>query len=141
MTGHEFMKRVRNTRRRIRLIEEQIERDTILAAGVGAIRYDKDRVQTSPVQDRMTEIVVRIIEATDELKDEITRLQVFEKETRFYLLKLPEKYERALSYHYLDNYTWEQTANEIGYDYKYIYELKDKALNELTKVLNESEQN
>lgn len=138
MTGHDFMKRMRNTRRRIRLIEEQIERDSILAAGVGAIRYDKDRVQTSPVQDRMTEIVARIIESTEELKDEITRMQVFEKEARHYLLMLPEEYERALSYHYMDDYSWVKIAEMLGYEEHYIYELKNKALDELTEKLKES---
>lgn len=138
MTGKEYMHKIRKTRRAIRLLEEQIERDTIMAAGVGAIRYDKDHVQTSPVKDRMTDIVANIIEATSSLKEEIHKLQKYEAEARMYLVQLPEEYERALSYHYLDCFPWNKISEVMGYEEHYIYELKNKALDELTKILNNS---
>lgn len=141
MTGKEYMSRIKETRRKIRMLKEQIERDTIMAAGVSAIRYDKDRVQTSPSADRMTDIVIKISEATDELKEEVHHLQILEMEAISYLVKLKEEHERVLSYHYLDGCDWKDVAKRMDYDDSYIYELKDKALNELTKVLNNSEQN
>lgn len=127
---------VKIIKRKIRLLEEQIERDTTLAQGVGAIRYDKVNVQTSPVQDRMTDIVQSIIEATDELKKEIRELQRKEAESRQYFLMLDEKYERLLTLHYFDGLAWCLVAERLGYDDIYIYDVKNKALDELTKVLN-----
>jgi len=140
MTGLEFMHNIKQIRRRIRLLEEQIQRDTILAQGVGAIRYDKDHVQTSPVQDRMTDIVATIIETTEQLKIEISKLQNAELKARVMLIQLSEEHERVLTYHYLEDLSWLNVANKMGYNDNYIYEIKDKALLELDKVLNESEQ-
>lgn len=141
MTGREFMHEIKHTRRRIRLLEEQILRNEIKAQGVGAIRYDKVSVQTSPVQDRLTDIVDNINSFKEQLKQEIILLQTQEKEAIEYLLKLSECHERVLSLHYLDGYTWSQVAVKLNYDDGYIYEVKDKALDELTKVLKESEKN
>lgn len=138
MTGKEYMHQIKICKRKIRLLEEQIERDTTLAQGVGAIRYDKVNVQTSPIQDRMTDIVQSIIEATEELKKELRKLQGYEYEVRTYLLQLDEKYERILSLHYLDDMSWCLVAERLGYDDVYIYDLKNKALDELTKVLKDN---
>lgn len=138
MTGKEFMFNIKQIRRTIRLLEEQIYRDSELATGVTAIRYDKDKVQTSPVSDRLAEIVAKIIETTDKLKDAIHDLQIAEEEARGYLVQLKEEHERALSYHYLDALTWKEVANRMGYDSTYIYELKDAALMELDTVISKT---
>lgn len=140
MTGKEYMHDIRKIRRKIRLLEEQIERDTILAAGVSAIRYDKDRVQTSPVGDRMTEIVAKIIETTDKLKAEIYDLQLHEENLIGYLCQLPEEYERVLTYHYLDGVEWKDVGQMMIYADRYIYEVKERALDALTEVLNKTDQ-
>lgn len=139
MTGKQFMHRIRTIRRRIKLLEEQIERDSVLASGVGAIRYDKERVQTSPVGDRMTDIVAKIIETTDKLKEDIHCLQLIEEETIGYLVQLKEEHERVLTYHYLDGMKWKDIAYKMGYDDTYIYEIKDNALAELDEVLKKEQ--
>ena len=141
MTGQEFMRQIKKIRRKIRLLSEQIERDTVLASGVGTIRYDKVSVQTSPIQDRMTDIVANIIQSTDEYEYQIKLLQKQEAQARSLLIQLTECHERVLSLHYLDGLSWSQVAVKLNYDDGYIYEVKDKALNELTKVLNKTEQN
>lgn len=133
-----LMKNIRNTRRKIRLLKEQIERDEILAAGVSAIRYDKDKVQTSAVGDRMTVIVGKIIDATAKLQEEIYMLQLQEEEAIGYLVNLKEEHERILTYHYLDGMDWKDVADLMGYTYNYIYELKQQALVELNEVLKKS---
>lgn len=43
------------------------------AEGLGAIRYDKDRVQTSP-QDSMPDAIIRMMEFIDKLDDDYKRL-------------------------------------------------------------------
>lgn len=138
MTGKEFMENIKSIKRKIRLLNEQIERDTILASSVGAIRYDKVTVQTSPVQDRMSDIVAKIIESTDELHREIRELQKQELIARQLLIQLPERYERILVMHFFDDMSWCLVADKMGYDEYYIHEMKNKAFDELTKLLNES---
>lgn len=136
MNAKQYMHNIRQIRRRIRLLEEQIERDTILAAGVGAIRYDKINVQTSPVADRMADIVAKIIETTAKLKEEIHNLQIHEEELIGILCQLKEEHERVLTYHYLDGVSWSEVADRMGYEEHYIYEIKNNALIEMDKLLN-----
>lgn len=135
MTAKQYMHKITNVRRRIRLLKERIERDYYLAEGVTAIRYDKDHVQTSQVGDRMAEIIGKIIESTQDLQNEIHQLQLYEEELIGLLLQLSETSERLLSMHYLDGVTWTDIAEQMGYERQYIYELKDKALAELDEIL------
>lgn len=139
--GRKYMERMSECRRRIRLLKEAIERERTLAEGVGAIRYDKENVQTPVIQDRMTDIVARIIEKTNELEEEIKKLQEYEKESREILLLLPEAYERTLCLHYLENKNWAEVAVAMNYDDKYIYIMRNKALAELTEKLKTTDQN
>lgn len=138
MRGDEYMRHIVNVRREIRLLMEQIERDETIAAGVKAIRYDFDKVQTSP-QDILPEIIANIVITTEKLYNRIETLQKLEEAARGVLLQLKEKHERVLVLHYLNNMTWERIAKELSYDEKYIYEVKDAALDELTEVLQSSE--
>lgn len=140
MTGKEYMQRIRDVKREIRLLEEQILRQEVYASNAKAIRYDIDRVQTSPVGDNMAEIVADIVESTYKLRDKILKLMKQEDEARLYLVKLREEHERVLVLHYFDGLKWEDVAEKIGYDDKYIYNVKNNALDELTQVLTKSDE-
>lgn len=133
--GLEYMEHIRKVRREIRLLMEQIERDTVLASGVSAIRYDIDHVQTSPIQDRMAEIVTTIVMTAQTLHDRVHELQELETEAREVLVLLREEHERILTLHYFDGKSWTEIAETLGYNDKYLYELRDKALTELTGIL------
>ena len=133
--GLEYMEHIRKVRREIRLLMEQIERDTVMASGVSAIRYDIDHVQSSPIQDRMGEIVTTIVMTTETLHDRIHELQELESDARSILIQLKEEHERILTLHYFDGKNWTEVASNLGYNDKYLYELRDRALTELTEVL------
>lgn len=135
MTGKEYMEQIRQVRREIRLLEEQILRDTIYASNVKAIRYDVDRVQTSPEGDRMAEIISGIVGAEDKLYKKIMHLMRKEEEARAYLLQLREEQERVLVMHYFDDLKWDDVAEQSGYSLSRVYEIKNQALNELTDIL------
>jgi DNA-directed RNA polymerase specialized sigma24 family protein len=130
------METIRRVKREIRLLMEQIERDSVIAQGVTAIRYDVDRVQTSPVSDRMGDIVARITETTELLYDRISLLQGLEEDARRLLVNLKPEHERVLVYRYIDDMGWAQVSEKIGYNEKYIFTLRDSALNELDMLIN-----
>lgn len=140
MTGKEYMDQIRKVRREIRLLEEQILRDTVFASSVKAIRYDVDKVQTSPDGDRMADIISGIIGSEEKLYNKIKYLMKKEEEARTYLVQLREEHERVLVLHYFDGLKWEDVAEKVGYDDKYIYDLKNKALDELTQLLTKSDE-
>lgn len=137
MTGKEYMETIRRVKRDIRLLMEQIERDSILAQGVTAIRYDVDKVQTSP-SDRMADIVARITDTTETLYDRIALLQGLEEDARRLLVNLEEEHERVLVYRYIDEMSWVSVAERMGYSEKHVFFIRDKALAELDELINNS---
>ena len=136
MTGKEYMETIRRVKRDIRLLMEQIERDSVLAQGVTAIRYDVDRVQTSPVSDKMADIVARITETTEKLYDRIALLQGLEDDARRLLVNLEQEHERVLVYRYIDEMSWVSVAERMGYSEKHVFIIRDKALAELDELIN-----
>ena len=137
MTGREYMETIQKVRRRIRLYTEQIARDYVIASEVTAIRYDKDKVQTSPIGDRMVEIVARIDETADKLKAEIERLQELESDAIHLLINLKEEHERVLTLHYIEDKGLMEVAEIMGYSERYIFELRSKALTELDSLIQD----
>lgn len=137
MNGREYMETIRKVRRDIRLLMEQIERDAAIASGAQAIRYDVDHVQTSPIGDRMSDIVANIVENTDTLLNRIQTLQALEHDARHLLLNLKEEHERALVLHYIDDMPWSQVADKMGYGEKYIFVIRDNAFRELDDLLQD----
>lgn len=135
MTGKEYMEQIRNVRREIRLLQEQILRDTVYASNVKAIRYDVDRVQTSPDGDRMADIISGIVGAEDKLYKKVKDLMKREDEARNYLLQLREEQERVLVLHYFNDLKWDDVAEQTGYSLSRVYEIKNDGLNELTQLL------
>ena len=138
MTGEEYMERMQIVRRDIRLLMEQIARDTVLAQGVTAIRYDADKVQTTPVADRMADLVARIAEKTDTLYERITLLQGLEEEARTKLLHLEVEHERVLVYRYFDEMSWAAIANQMDYSEKHVFTIHSKALSELDPLVEDT---
>ena len=135
MTGKEYMEQIRNVRREIRLLEEQILRDTVYASNVKAIRYDVDRVQTSPEGDRMADIISGIVGAEEKLYKKIEYLMKQEDEARMYLLRLQEEQERVIVLHYFNDLKWDDVAEQTGYSLSRVYEIKNEGLNKLSELL------
>lgn len=129
------MERIRNVRREIRLLQEQILRDTVYASNVKAIRYDVDRVQTSPEGDRMADIISGIVGNEDKLYKKVKDLMKQEDDARKYLLQLREEQERVLVLHYFNDLKWDDVAEQTGYSLSRVYEIKNEGLNKLTDVL------
>lgn len=139
MTGKEYMQHIRQVRREINFLIEQIERERVLAENVKAIRYDIDHVQTSPIGDRMTDVVADIIEVSGKLNERIEEYLALEDEARNYLVLLKVEHERVLVLHYLEGKTYDKIAEQLSYDETYIYRLRTKALDELTEILERTQ--
>ncbi len=136
MTGREYMETIRRVKREIRMIMDDIERETVLAAGVKAIRYDVDKVQTSPAGDRMADIIARITEDTDRLNERISYLLDLEETARRILVNLRDESARVLELHYLDGLSWVAISERMGYSDKHVFKLYDRALQEFDEILN-----
>ena len=135
MTGRDYMETIRKTRRLIRLLNEQIELDYQIATECTGIRYDKDKVQTSPTGDRMATTFARIDENVARLNAEVDRLHSLLDDANILFINLKEEHERVLTLYYVHDVSLLEVAERMGYSERYIFELRNTALKELDSLL------
>ncbi len=94
----------------------------------GAVRYDKDKIQTSP-KNQQEETILRIIdyeEKLNQLKCELASSIIKVNEA---IELLDDETERAvLTYYYVNRYSPRRVANLIGYSERWMYKIKREAV-------------
>lgn len=133
MKTKEFFKQIRREYKEIQHLEEAIERQHMKLLPQ-AIRYDKDHVQISP-EDTMSTVMVAI---ADEIKTlEKTRIRLGERRQKAYELidTLSKSDEReVMRLYYMEPKkngmlrSWDDVADEMGYDVRNIYRIHGEAL-------------
>ena len=130
MTGHEYMMQVRRIELRIRRISLQIEEleSSLLPQG---IRYDKDKVQTSP-EDTLSKIAGRI----SDLEKQRTQLV---RERRLLLLEIQDALDQltseqeqiVLEAYYLSRMSMMEISEMINYSISHTYRFRANGLRHL----------
>lgn len=127
MTGHEYMMQVRRIELRIRRISLQIEEleSSLLPQG---IRYDKDKVQTSP-EDTLSKIAGKIADL-EKLRTQLVR------ERRLLLLEIQdvldqlenEQEQIVLEAYYLSRMSMTEISEMISYSIAQTYRFRARGL-------------
>lgn len=95
------------------LIDEkklEVDRLRTLAAGMDAIRYDKDRVQSSP-RDSMPEAVIRLVEYCEKA-DKALSESIEEYDAGMEILDtLDEEEQSVITHHFFQHKTFRQISN------------------------------
>lgn len=128
MFAKDYLNQVRFKTERIAEQEEYIQRlrDTI---GVSAIRYDKEAVQTSPVGDKIAEVICRIIDEEDKLYKMQDELIQFKLTVIDQIRELDnENHKKVLNTVYVDLHNLKECSQIIGFSYAYVKELHTDAL-------------
>ena len=135
MTGHEYMMRPRRLELRIRRVCLQIEEleSCLLPQG---IRYDKDKVQTSP-EDTRAKIAGKISDL-EKLRTQLVR------ERSLLLLEIQDALDRldneqeqiVLEAYYLSRMSMREISDMIGYSIRQAYRLRTAGLQKLTHIAN-----
>lgn len=135
MTGHEYMMQVRRIELRIRRITLQIEEleSCLLPQG---IRYDKDKVQTSP-EDTLSKVAAKILEL-EKLRTQLTRERaLLLLEIQDALDQLESEQERiVLEAYYLSRMTMRDIAEMINYSIRSVYTFRKRGLEKLANIAN-----
>lgn len=122
-----YLGRVRNMIRNIDRINEQIVylRYSLLP---GAIRYDKDRVNSSP-KDGMTDTFDRITELEQERNKWVKLKANAELELLQEFKRLPMGKERSfLLRYYIHNQNMEQISEELQVTYRHCFRIRQNAI-------------
>jgi len=128
MTAKEYLKEVYKRRRLMESTQQHLEELRAQAEGVGAIRYDKDRVQISP-SDHMSEVMTVLIE-----QEELYAKQILAYHKAVYtrtkmIERMPDsRYAVLLTLRYIDCLRFEEIAVRMAYSWKHVLRLHGEAL-------------
>lgn len=121
-------------RAEIRRLTEHIMELRAMAQTVGAIRYDKINVQSSP-EDRMTNVVFKIVESEKKAAELISEYTAAYDEIQNRIKEMSsERYQIVLSLRYLDGKPIWQVAEDIGYSVDWTKHLLQRAVRAFSDV-------
>jgi RNA polymerase sigma factor (sigma-70 family) len=123
---HDKLTAPRRIKRKIAVTKAQMERLRVMMLP-GAIRYDKDSIQTSP-QDPMLVFAEKMDELTRQAKDlELLYMNEY-KEVEAMAETLDDAHRDVLKLRYLAEYKPVEIAIELNYSESTVYKLKREAI-------------
>jgi DNA-directed RNA polymerase sigma subunit (sigma70/sigma32) len=133
-----FLKQIRTKRRELGILENSIREMRFMLMPSG-IRYDLDKVQTSP-EDRLSQSVADLVAVERRQKRQIDRLMsdIAKAEKLIETMPTPE-YRELIRLRYVSGglklMTWEQVAEQMGYSADHVRgKLHGKAIAEARRV-------
>ena len=105
------------------------------AAGIGAIRYDKDKVQTSPA-NTFEASIVRALEKREAIDARIDYLRREIRKRTDQIRSIGGKTGAVLYCRYVDGLTWRAICRQLNLNYNVVMVLHNRGLRKLTKLLS-----
>ena len=134
MGSKEFLNKIRYIDMMINCKLEQVAelRSMLLP---GAIRYDKDKVQTSNNADSISDTVSKIMELEEKINTDIDELVELKSVARENIEQMENDVEKVILYkRYFNNESFENIAVECGYSWRHIHRLHGEALKNFDKI-------
>ena len=129
MTAKEYLEQVKKKDARINNLIREKENLHAKLYSIGAIQYDKDKVQSSPNPDRLGVLYGEIDLKEREITKKIDELIDFRLKVTDEINELSdERYITVLYRRYIEFQTWEKIAIEMGYNTRYVQQLNGNAL-------------
>lgn len=128
MTTKEYLLQIKKQGKNILNQEEYIQRlrDSLEVAG---IRYDKERVQSSPEPDKFARIFGQIFEEEEKLKQMKDDLALTRVEIINQIHQLEDsKHQNVLYIVYVDGKNLKKAAQAMSFSYEYVKEIHIAAL-------------
>ena len=129
-----YLLRIRNADREMKLLYEQIQYLRYKASGMGAIRYDKDHVQTSP-EDMVCEAIAEAISIENKLYHYHNRILEMRENVQGIIGLWNNNNARFIDIYYLSRGSMGDVADKIGCSSRNAYFIKLKALEEFSKYI------
>lgn len=146
MKASDYMEHIRMTKRKIELVEKELDAIDDEMITVPGINYDANRVTSSPRQDKLEMQVIRLIEIKEELTAELLDLKqryiLDVHEAMGYIRQIKsENQQDLLILRYINNLKWWDILKERGYENRSSQdELKNRALASLQEIIDKDNQ-
>ena len=120
--------------------DENIERLMVKAAGVGAIRYDKEKLQTQPAIDKSESAVIELIKVKEKVaKKRRKRLKIRLQASSIFHEHLTGQQAFIMDLLYVHGKNIRQAADLTGLSISWIYDIKKQSVENLKqKIVAES---
>lgn len=133
MTKHN-LEVIRDNERSINAMRLELEALRYKASGVGAIRYDKDRVQVSP-QDYMTMALADVLELEKRISEQIDNIEEMKGQAYIIIRKIEAPEQRAIiEWYYLNGLSMIDTAERLNMSERSAYYLREDALKSFESI-------
>jgi DNA-directed RNA polymerase specialized sigma subunit len=131
MTTKEYLHQAYRLDQQINSDLEEAKNLREMAGSVSAVRYDTDRVQSSPPSDApFVKALDKLWDLEQKVSAELNLLSDLKKQIREVIEAVPDTDERlVLKYRYVLGMTWEQIGNELHADRTTVYRWHGNALN------------
>lgn len=137
MTAKGYLSQVRDIDGKIKRLQRNREK---LVADMYSVKsttaYDADKVQTSIAGDKLLNLIAKVDEMEREIVDEMIWL---EEKKNIIISQIEslrdERYRMLLHDRYISFMIWEQIADDMHLDIRYVYKLHGRALQEFQKAV------
>ena len=125
-----YLQQIKVLDTKIKQKEEQIEYLKEAAGGAGAIRYDKDKVQTSCSDSKLESMIIQYMTLEQEVQEEKLKFEQARQKIINQIHELnDDRYINVLFKRYVELKGFEKIAVEMDYNYDYVRELHALAIN------------
>lgn len=133
ISAKEYLKSIRTLDMAIKAKEEELYRLKLNIASLSP-QTTGERVMNSSTSDMMS-TVDKIVDMQAVINAEIDLLVDLKGEARTKINQLKDtRYVSLLTDYYINCKTWEQVADDMGYDLRWVYRLHGRALQSFSKI-------
>lgn len=126
--AQDYLMRIRNIEKSIKSKCDELEALRYKASGAGAIRYDKDIVQTSP-GDYMTMVMSDILEIEKQIEEDAASIEDMKGSAYAIVRRIESADQRTLiEWFYLNGISMAETADRMNMSERTAYYLRDDSL-------------
>ena len=134
MSTKDFLRQYINANKSINAKLDQISKLRALATKSTTVLSD-DKVSGSISNDKIADIVAKIVDMERQVDDEIDALQDIKDSVMNAIREVNDmRLQNLLERRYINDQKWEQIAFEMGYDIRWIYRMHGQALYRIQKI-------
>lgn len=130
-----FLKKIQEGEEILKSKQNELNALRYKASGQGAIRYDKDHVQSTPQNylELMVDDIFKIEKQIEELKDETEKL----KSKAYSIIRTFKEpdHRTLITWYYINGLTMSQTADRMNLSDRKVYYMKNDALEAFGKAM------
>lgn len=132
--ANRYLSQIRDASKELTELILRIDYLRYRASGAGAIRYDKDHVQTSP-EDMMCQSISEAVDLEQQLSARSKQLKAMREHTEQVISLWSDNNARFIDIYYLNHGSMTEAADRIGCTSRSAYNIKFRALEEFAKHL------